>query len=462
MNILQNIILMSDSYKYTHWKQYPANTTKVFSFFESRGGRYPEIAFFGLQYFIKRYLTGKVVTKKKIKQAKRIIGAHLGDPTFFNEEGWLHILCEHDGHLPVEIRAVPEGTVVPISNVMMTIVNTDPAVPWLTNFLETLLSQVWYSATVATQSREMKKTILRYLDETGTPEDIGFKLHDFGYRGSTSPESAAIGGAAHLVNFLGTDTVAGIEMAMGYYDAVEMPGFSVPATEHSTMTSWGQEQEVSAYRNVLEQYPTGIVSVVSDSYDIFKACSDHWGKTLKDEVLERDGVLVVRPDSGEPVEVLMKIFPILGDAFGTEINDKGYKLLNPKVRVIQGDGIDHAMLESILAAMKDAGWSADNITFGSGGGLLQKVNRDTQKFAIKCSAALVDGAWRDVIKDPITDPGKKSKKGRLALVLNKGEYKTVNFGTEHESNLLVPVFRNGEILKEYTFEEVRARAEVTL
>ena len=472
----KNLLLMSDSYKYSHNSQYPSEAARIFSFFESRGGRYDEIAFFGLQYFIKRYLSGVVVTEEKIAQAKLFIKYHMPTMDFY-EEGWRYILEECDGKLPVEIRAIPEGTIVPVKNAMVTVVNTGEdgeKTRWVTNFIETLLSQVWYTCSVATQSREMKKDILDALIKTGDPETISIKLHDFGFRGVTCPEQAALGGAAHLTSFSGSDTVIALPFVMQYYLTYEqtdgktleevirdfMPGFSLPASEHSTMTSWKRKNEFKAYENMLKVYPTGPVSVVSDSYDIFNACQNGWGGELKEQVLGRDGVLVVRPDSGDPVTVLRKILKILGDSFGTTVNEKGYRLLHEKVRVIQGDGIDYLSLRSILNALIEDGWSADNIVFGSGGGLLQKLNRDTQKFAIKCSAAKVDGKWVDVIKDPITDKGKKSKAGRLALVCENGEHKTQGFGSEGESNLLVPVFRDGELLKEYSFDEIRELAKV--
>jgi nicotinamide phosphoribosyltransferase len=246
----------------------------------------------------------------------------------------------------------------------------------------------------------MKQVLLKYLQETGDPAGLPFKLHDFGFRGVTCPEQAAIGGASHLVNFQGTDTTVGLVLARKFYKA-QMPGFSIPAAEHSTITSWGEENEVDAMRNMLEQYPDGFVACVSDSFDIYRACSDYWGTQLKDKVLARDGVLVVRPDSGDPPTVVNKVLDILGDKFGFETNAKGFKVLNPKVRVIQGDGIDFAMLDKILSAMKVNGWSADNIAFGSGGGLLQKLNRDTQKFAFKCSQVVIGDESRDVYKRPI-------------------------------------------------------------
>ncbi len=457
MNTENNIITMTDSYKVTHARQYPPGTSRVFSFFESRGGRYPEVVFFGLQYLIKKYLAGVVVTEEKIQEAKELFAAHFGNADLFNEAGWRHILEKHGGRLPLEIRAVPEGTKVPVSNALMTVVNTDPEVPWLTNYVETLLVQAWYPTTVATQSFFMKQTILRYLEETGTPADIGFKLHDFGYRGSTTDESAGIGGAAHLVNFLGTDTVAALLVARRYYGEA-MAGFSIPASEHSTMTSWGKDKEVDAFRNMLERYPTGPVAAVSDSFNVFEACRTLWGTILRDKVLARDGFLVIRPDSGDPLVVLPEILDILGERFGFETNAKGYKVLNPKVRLIQGDGIDYKSVETILEALKRAVWSADNIAFGSGGGLLQKVDRDVQKFAFKCSAVEVNGVWRNVLKDPITDPGKRSKAGQLALVRENGIYATVAEENRKGDNLLVPVFRNGELLVDDAFAAIRARA----
>jgi nicotinamide phosphoribosyltransferase len=452
-----NIITITDSYKVSHYRQYPPNTNRVFSFFESRGGRYPDTIFFGLQYIIKKYLVGKVVSERFIQEAKELFTAHFGDSTAFNEAGWRHILEKHDGHLPIEIKAIPEGTKVPVSNVLVTAANTDPAVPWLTNYIETLLVQMWYPITVATQSYYMKKTINRFLEQTGTPELIDFKLHDFGFRGSTSVESAGIGGCAHLVNFKGTDTVEALLVAKNYYNE-PMAGFSIPAAEHSTITSWGKDNELLAFKNMLEQYPKGLVAVVSDSYDIYKACENLWGKELKDMVLNRDGCLVIRPDSGDACEVLPRILDILGSKFGYEINKKGFKVLNPKVRVIQGDGITYDSLHLILSAVVNYGWSADNLAFGSGGGLLQNVNRDTQKFAFKCSAIELDGVWQNVIKTPITDMGKKSKAGVLALIKYAGLYSTVDAKTFDYDNLLKPVFRDGKLLIDQNLSEIRALA----
>jgi len=442
---------MTDSYKVTHHVQYPPKTQFVFSFFESRGGAFPRALFFGLQYLLKQYLEGQVVTEQKIVEAREFFRAHFGSTDLFNEYGWRHILDRYNGHLPIRIRAVPEGTLVPNHNVLMTVENLDQMVPWLTNYLETLLVQVWYPTTVATQSQAMKRTIMKFLEETGDPALIPFKLHDFGYRGSTSVESAGIGGAAHLVNFMGTDTMEALVVARDYYGE-PMAGFSIPAAEHSTVTSWARE--VDAFDNMLQQYPSGLVAVVSDSYNIYEACEKLWGEELRDKVLNRNGTLIVRPDSGTPEEVVVKVLTILGARFGYSINEKGYKVLDPHVRVIQGDGIDRLSLMDILANMKIHGWSADNIAFGSGGGLLQKVNRDTLRFAFKCSAVCVDGEWRDVMKNPVTDVSKRSKAGRLGLLPG---YLTVPNVPDTE-NLLKVVFENGRLTRPTTLAEVRSLA----
>lgn len=454
--MFDNIILLTDSYKASHYLQYPENTQNIYSYFESRGGIFQKTMFFGLQYYLKKYLSGEVVTKEKIEKASKLYKLHFGND-LFNKKGWQYIVDKHKGKLPVSIKAVPEGTMVPVSNVLMTIENTDPNCYWLTNYLETLLVQVWYGSSVATQSKEMKNVLLKYLHETGDPWLADFKLHDFGFRGVSSVETAGIGGCAHLVNFKGTDTVVGLEVANEIYGC-EMAGFSIPAAEHSTITSWGKSNESQAYENMLDKFSEGLVAVVSDSYDIFNACINIWGEKLKKKVLGRKGTLIIRPDSGEPTEIIPQLLKILGCKFGEEINKKGYKVLNSHIRIIQGDGIDRDSLPEILEAVKNTGYSTDNIAFGSGGGLLQKLNRDTSKYAFKCSHAVVNGAGIDVYKDPITDHGKKSKTGRLKLIVENNEYKTVSESTNGEDRL-VEVFRNGNILKNWNFDiDVRANA----
>lgn len=454
---MSNIIRLTDSYKVTHWKQYPKGTRHVYSYLESRGGEFKRTAFFGLQYIIKKYLAGQRVTLAQLEADEAYMKAHFGND-LFNYDGWKYIATHHGGRLPVEIRAVLEGSSVDTHNVLMTIVNTDPNVPWLTNYLETLLCQVWYPTTVCTNSKACKELILFYLDRTGDPSLVDFKLHDFGFRGSSSVESSAIGDAAHLVNFMGTDTLSGIDLVMEYYNS-RMPAFSIPASEHSTITSWGEMNEADAHENMLDSFPDGLVASVSDSWDIFRCCERIWGTKLKDKVLSRNGTLVIRPDSGRLPDTVLAVLQILGDKFGVTYNSKGYKVLPPQVRVIQGDGVNRQTIDTILRAMMIENWSADNIAFGSGGALLQKFDRDTCRFAFKCSAINIDGEWRDVYKQPVTDSSKNSKKGMLSLNRNDdGSYYTTIRGTNPAEDHLHLIFRDGELLLDQSFDEIRRRA----
>lgn len=455
---MQNLILNTDSYKTSHFVQYPQGAEFVSSYIESRGGVHASTVFFGLQMFIKQYLT-KPITLADIDEAEMICAAH-GVP--FNRDGWMHILTAHNGYLPLEIEAVPEGTEVPTGNVLVQVINTDPTCAWLTSYIETaLLRAVWYPTTVATVSKACQNIIARYLDETADNlNGLPFKLHDFGARGASSEETVAIGGLAHLVNFMGTDSFSALIAARRFYGA-DMAGFSIPAAEHSTITSWGRDGETAAYANMLKQFggKDKLVAVVSDSYDIWNAIDNLWGGELKAEVETMGGTLVVRPDSGEPVEVVPEAIERLMVKFGYTTNAKGYKVLPACVRLIQGDGVCAASIEAILAEMKKRGLSADNVAFGMGGELLQKVNRDTQKFAMKASAICINGEWRDVYKDPVTDQGKRSKKGRLALTKINGQFQTVARNSINPiANELVTVFRNGKLITEYTFDQVRNQA----
>jgi nicotinamide phosphoribosyltransferase len=325
--------------------------------------------------------------------------------------------------------------------------------------------RIWYAITVSTQSWQIKRDVFRFLRETAddAAAEIGFKVHDFGSRGVSSQETAAIGGAAHLVNFLGTDTMASLLLHRRFYHA-EMAGFSIPAAEHSTITSWGREAEAEAYRNMLAHFakPGALVAVVSDSWNIYNAVEKIWGEELRREVVDSGATVVIRPDSGDPVEVVSKVAGILAEKFGFEVNSKGYKVLK-NVRIIQGDGINQDSIKAILARLKSENISASNVAFGIGGSLLQKVNRDTLKFAYKCSAIVVDGKLRDVYKQPVTDTGKFSKRGRLDLIRDEnGAYKTVKLETAEqlsaENSQLQTVFENGELLIDDNLDAIRKRA----
>ena len=457
-----SIILNVDSYKSSHYLQYPKGIETVSSYIESRGGEYEDSVFFGLQIFLKKYLS-QPITQLQIDEAQEVFQAH-GVP--FNQAGWQYILDEHNGFLPLEIQAVEEGTVLPLKNVLVQVANTDEKCAWLTSYIETaLLRAVWYPMTVATLSRHCKKKIARYLLETsGSLDGLEFKLHDFGARGVSSEESAAIGGLAHLVNFMGTDTLSAVLAAKRYYGET-MAGFSIPAAEHSTITSWGREHELDAYQNMLDQFSgeDKLVAVVSDSYDLWNAVDNLWGEALKEKIIKSGGTLVVRPDSGDPVSIVCETIKRLMKVFGYSENKQGYHVLPSCIRVIQGDGISSHSIQHILEAMKKEKLSVENIAFGMGGELLQKINRDTMKFAMKASAAKVNGEWRDVYKDPVTDSGKRSKRGRLALVKSDSNYQTIRESDlKGQQNYLVPVFSNGKILRECTFSEVRERAQLDL
>lgn len=468
---LDSIMLDTDSYKVSMWKQYPMGTEYVYSYIEARGGIYAETELLGVQA-LAQYLATPI-TQEQIDYADKIWTAH-GEP--FNRDGWQYILDKHNGRLPLRITAAKEGCIIPIKNVLCVIENTDPNCFWLTTWVETpALRAIWYPSTVGTISWNIKQLIMEYLEKSGDPSTIAFKLHDFGARGVSSEESARIGGYAHLSNFMGTDTMSGILHVMDVYGG-DVCGFSIPAAEHSTITSWGKDREVDAYRNMVKQFggKDKILAVVSDSYDIFAACK-MWGTVLKDDVINSGAVVVIRPDSGDPLEVIPKMMTILEHYYGAPKNAKGYKLLN-NVRIIWGDGINAQSLETILRTMVDYhGYSADNFAFGMGGGLLQQCDRDTQQWAMKCSAVGIrtwDGAsggkwehdWVDVFKDPVTDSGKRSKKGRVTLWKSGGEYMSSveqpttwadkSYGTWVSA--METYFENGEILFTQTFEQVRA------
>lgn len=468
----ENLILLADAYKYSHHKLYIPGTEYIYSYLESRGGKFEETVFYGLQYLLMEYLQGVVITKEKIDEAESELKEVFGRSDVFDRTKFEYIIEQHGGRLPVKIKAVPEGTVTPTHNVLMTIENTDPNCFWLTNFLETLLMQVWYPSTVATMSREIKKVVKKYYGETASVASysgIDFVLNDFGFRGASSVESAGWGGSAHLISFAGSDTLIASTFAKRYYQAPTAPGLSIPATEHSIMTLLGEPGEKEIFRHVLDAFPTGTIACVSDSYNIIRACEEYWGTELKEQILQREGTLVIRPDSGDAVQTLLKVFEVLTEKFGYTVNEKGYKVLPPQVRVIQGDGISYSSIPTIYEALKNAGISAENLVLGMGGALLQRVNRDTQEYALKCAYAVVNGKGINVQKNPLELDAnghtrvsfKKSKCGRQVLVKKDGKYITI---PESEANglkdELVTVFEDGEIKTSYTFNDIKTNAQI--
>lgn len=441
----RNLILLTDSYKLTHADQYPKGTTRVHSYFESRvGARFPSTMFLGLQRLILEYLSDEAVIRQDVDEAHIFTNGHFGDNSIFNEKGWRHIIEKRSGRLPIRIWAVPEGSIHPEGTPLMAVENTDDECYWLTNAMETLLSHVWYPSTVATLSMTIKRDLRWHLENTGcttVPETLQFMLHDFACRGVTSMESAASGGLGHIANFMGTDTVPAIVAAQKFYGPhTMMPAFSVPASEHSTMTTWGEQGELEAYRNMLRRYPNGIVSIVADSWDLIQAAGNLFGTQLRDEIMQRNGRVVIRPDSGDPTMTNLNLIRILAERFGATRNFHGFHVLPPYIRILQGDGMDQAKLNGLLDTASAHGWAAENWVFGMGGGLMQRgLDRDTQRFAFKCSEATINGQNVPVFKRPATDPTKNSKQGPQ------------NAGMDL-------VFANGTLLRHQSWDNVREHA----
>ncbi|MEP3053803.1 nicotinate phosphoribosyltransferase [Ascidiaceihabitans sp.] len=457
---VQNPLFDTDSYKYSHATQYPQGTDYVSSYIEPRKGwdGIDDVMFFGLQ--VELATLAKIrITQSMIDEAAPVLAAH-GLSLYV--EGWQRIVDAHAGRLPVLIEALPEGTLAPVGVPQMRIQNTDPACWWLPSFLETrLLRAVWYPSTVATLSHYVVGKIRAAMIETdGSDEGAEFKLHDFGARGASSAQTAAMGGLAHLVSSMGTDTAMALVYARNFYGA-DMAGFSIPATEHSTMTALGEEGELAQMRDLLAAHPSGLLACVSDSYDLMRAIRDYWGDALKDAVLARDGVLVVRPDSGDPLQIVPDVIEALMAKFGYTTTAQGYRLLNEKVRVIQGDGVNRFSIVEIMKVMMQRGLAIGNIAFGMGGGLLQKVDRDCFGYSMKASALQRGGVWHDVYKDPLTAQGAKtSKRGRQGVMRSDNGAMVARRleNIPEGADALRPVFRDGRLLNVQTLQEVRQRA----
>ena len=456
-----NLILDVDSYKVTHFNQYPQNTKKLYAYIEARNLNSEELIFFGLQAFVKKYLLNPI-TQDDIDEAEKFLLSHIG---VFNRDDWEYILNEHGGFLPIEIKSLDEGTVTNKKIPLLDITNTDEKVPWLVTYIETaLLRSLWYPSSVATISREIKKIIFRYLDDTCTNFDdqLPFKLHDFGARGVSSYESSRIGGAAHLLNFLGSDTVEGAMFLKDYYDGTDI-SYSIPASEHSTITAWGKDNENKAHENIINQFllEGKVIASVIDSYDTFETASKTISSELKEKIINSKGTFVVRPDSGKLPDTIIELLDTLSseENFGYTLNSKGYKELPSYIRVIQGDGVDKNSIEDILISMKENNYSAANITFGMGGALLQKLDRDTYSFAMKVSAIHDGNTWKDVYKEPSNDKTKNSRRGRFAIVQND-ELEVVDLEKLNQTNLLKTKYKDGKLYNETDLKVIRNKVEI--
>jgi nicotinamide phosphoribosyltransferase len=486
-----NPLTAIDFYKADHRRQYPEGTTQVYANFTPRSARLgkvlPEtydnkVVFFGLQYFIKDFLINAFneqffnkPKEKVISQYKRRMDYSLG-PDAIDVK---HIEELHDlGYLPMKIKALPEGIRTPIGVPVLTIVNTKPEFFWLTNYIETIIScYLWKPITSATTAFEYKKLLTSYAKKTGTPLDlVMFQAHDFSFRGMSSLQDSAISGAAHLTSFWGTDSIPAIDLAEDYYQidaSKEMVGCSVPATEHSVMCMGMQDGELGTFKRLItDLYPSGIVSIVSDTWDFWKVVTEYTVE-LKEEILKRDGKVVIRPDSGDPVKIVAgdpdapKDSPeykgaveCLWDVFGGTKTDKGYKMLDSHIGLIYGDSITLERAQAILEILEAKGFASGNIVFGVGSYTYQYVTRDSFGFAMKATSGIVNGERRDIFKDPKTDSGtKKSAKGLLRVESENGSLVLHDQQTEDQekSGLLEEVFLDGKISKDLSFFTIRKR-----
>mgnify|MGYP000864430134 CR=1 FL=1 len=461
--------LLTDSYKLGHFQMMMDELTNVHSYFESRNGAlFSHSMFYSLQMQLKRFFMGKVITWEDIKLAEEFNTQHFFGVSRFNTEMWEHIMRKHEGRLPLRIRAVPEGAVIPVNNPLMSVEVTDEDQGFckaLTNHFETILTHIWHPSNVGTISFFIKQKLRKYFEETS--DDMGaldFMLHDFGFRGATCVESAGMGGSGHLVNFKGTDTVPAILFGRHYYNTDEMLGYSVLASEHCIKTQKGKAGEMELVKELIRKLPNGIFSDVQDSYDIEYAIN-YIGTHFKSEIMMRKGKYVFRPDSPRfkgdtPADQVLWIAERLGHYFGYTINSKGYKVLNPKVGIIYSDGLSMDQIFEIAEALKVAGWAAETCVYGMGGGLLQKHNRDTQRNAFKASAQKQNDIWVDVSKDPL-DKTKASKKGKVeSFVDDNGKVFTELMGYKKGFGLFDTVFEDGDLLIDWNFQQVRKNAEI--
>lgn len=479
---MNNALTLKDAYKIDHRRQYNEGTQQVYSNFTARTSRLPGVegvVTFGVQYLVKEYFIKQFnetfFNKSKadvIKAYKRRIDGILGP----NNITMAHIEDLHDlGYLPIELKALPEGTIAPIKTPVLTIKNTNPKFFWLTNFLETLTSVVlWHPMTSATIAHEYKKLLTGYAKATSDmPEFVQWQGHDFSMRGQTSVESASVSGAAHLLSFTGTDTIPAIDFLETYYGTnaeTELVGGSVAATEHSVMCLGGNETELQTFDRLITQvYPEGIVSIVSDTWDYWKVLGNIV-PTLKEQIMKRNGKVVIRPDSGDPVKILCgdPEAPVgsieykgtvehLWEVFGGTVNSKGYKQLDSHIGVIYGDSITLDRCKAILQSLAKKGFASTNPVFGIGSYTYQYVTRDTFGFAMKATQGIVNGTPVDIYKDPITDNGvKKSAKGLLKVNLDLTLSQQVSV-EEEQTGMLETVFKDGVLVKKTSLQEIRNR-----
>lgn len=482
-----NPITLIDGYKLDHRRQYPTGTTRVYSNWtprESRVEGQTHVVLFGLQYFLSKYLDaedgefGRFFSASRdqvITEYARRVNGYLGP----NSIGTEHIAELHDlGYIPLKFRALPEGTRVPLRVPMLTVENTHDDFAWLVNYFETLMSNVlWLPCTSATSALRMRQILTSAAERTGSPtEFVDWQGHDFSFRGMPGPEAAALSGAGHLLYFLGTDTIPAldlIEQHYGGFDDDYMIGGSVAATEHSVMCAGQEVGEFETFLRLLDLYPNGIVSVVSDTWDLWRVLTEILPR-LRDKVMARDGKLVIRPDSGDPVAIICGdpsakigspayrgVIDLLWEIFGGTLTSTGHRLLDPHIGCIYGDSITHERARAICDNLERKGYASANMVFGVGSFTYQHVTRDTYGFAMKATWVQIDGEGYDIFKKPATDSGmKNSAKGRLSVVINDDDYALINQASPEDLAFtqLRPVWRDGKFERTQTFAQVRERA----
>lgn len=489
MNI--NPLTAIDFYKADHRRQYPEGTTEVYSNFTPRSSRAAavlndsydhQVVFFGLQYFLKHFLVD-AWNKNFFQQDKEtVVNAYKRRMDYAlgkNAIDIKHIAALHDlGFLPLKIKALPEGTRVPVGVPVLTVVNTQPEFFWLTNYIESVIScYLWKPITSATTAFEYKRLLTDAAIKTGgSLDDVAFQVHDFSFRGMSSLQDSMLSGAAHLTSFLGTDSVAAIDLIEDYYfaDAETMPiGLSVPATEHSVMCMGEKNHELKTFRRLINDiYPSGIVSIVSDTWDFWQVITSFMPQ-LKQEILNRDGKVVIRPDSGDPVKIICGdpeatpgsveykgAIEALWEIFGGTITDQGYKQLDSHIGLIYGDSITLDRANTIMQRLCEKGFCSTNVVFGVGSFTYQYVTRDNFGFAMKATSGVVNGKRRDIFKDPKTDSGiKKSAKGLLRVSRENGRLVLHDQQTPEQENQgeLQCVFLNGKIMRTVSLEDIRLR-----
>lgn len=472
----QNILLHTDGYKLAHMEQYPPGTRYIYSYMIARSSKkYECTSFFGLQYLLLNYLQGRV-TQKMVDEFCKTRESLMG-PTPDHIRKQMQQLVSLQ-YIPLRIKAIPEGSAVNLGNVLVTVTNTHPDFFWLVGLVESLLLKVWYSSTVATYSRKLRQLCEDYSKKSCDQNDhVAYQIHDFGYRGAATEETAALGGASHLVHSKGTDTVSSIAFVKKWYDVTskESIGATVPGTEHSVMSSYGRDDEIGAFKRILDLYPSGNVSIVSDTYNYWNVLTEIL-PLLKDQITSRTGKLIIRPDSGNPEKVLLgdpdiedKNDPkalgtlhLLDRLFGSTVNEKGFKVLAPCVGVVYGDSMYYERINRILQGCMDLGYATSNMTFGVGGILLQNHSRDDLGFAFKATSIDIDGERKAIFKDPVTDISKRSHRGLLRLEHDQtsGQWTTYSDQTPEQESTgeLRTVFEDGQVYRYDTFEDIQQRA----